>query len=291
MEAADAEGREVMIDSDTGTTETVTVEAAALTRAALNASLFACADDTLPVICAVHFKAADGSLRIEATDRYVASMEDLPCDGGPFEAVVDVKDVVRVAKALATIAKPFARNGYSPDDAPKIIMAVTEGTTFATFTLTGYPGPDTSLAAATADGDFVKIDRLVPSGEGAFTKAFADKHLARLAKVDNGEKTGNRIISLRMDEGNKPALATWEGDGTFRVLVMPTRPAERDDTPRRSPVTGDTIRFEMNATALGENYTVTGIDYSGVNLERLGNHYSLPRSLANALKMTVVKPS
>jgi hypothetical protein len=270
----------------TATTQTVTAGAAALTRAILNASLFACADDTLPVLCAIHLKAADGSLRAEATDRYVASMEDLPCDGGPLETVIDSKDAVRVVKALAAIAKPFAR--YHQADEPKIIVTVTSGTSFATLTLTGYPGPDTALTAATIDHEYVKIDRLVPSGEGAFTRAFNGRHLARLAKVDTGER-GDRIISLQMDEGNKPALATWDGeDGTFRVLVMPTRPAEKNTTPRRSPSIGDTVRFETSATAMAEMYTVTGIDYSGVNLERQGSQYSLPRSLATALKMTVV---
>src|SRR5947209_13893697 len=60
-------------------TQAATVEAGAFMRAITNAALFASADDTLPSLTTVHFRPSPrpGFLQLEATNRYVASQEDV----------------------------------------------------------------------------------------------------------------------------------------------------------------------------------------------------------------------
>jgi hypothetical protein len=60
-------------------TQTATVEVGAFMRAVTNAALFASTDDTLPTLTSVHFRPSPraGFLQLEATNRYVASQEDI----------------------------------------------------------------------------------------------------------------------------------------------------------------------------------------------------------------------
>ncbi len=202
----------------------VTVQADEFGLAIQNAALFACNDDTLPALTAIHLKAEDSLLRVEATNRYVASMEDLSCVSTTgFDAIISKKDAVRVIKALAAVAKPHARN-YDRTGFPSIVVTVSEGAEYATFTLTGIPGPDTSLAVSTVNGyGFPKIERLCPDTDGMFTKTFTSAYLERLCKVQTGSKNTSQTVKLMMPEGDKPAVATF-GNPTLRVLIMPIRP-------------------------------------------------------------------
>lgn len=61
-------------------TQTATVAADQFMRAVTNAALSASTDDTLPLLTAVHFRPSPqpGFLQLEATNRYVASQEEIP---------------------------------------------------------------------------------------------------------------------------------------------------------------------------------------------------------------------
>lgn len=225
---------------------TATVLADDFYRAALNASLFACKDDTLGVLCAVRFFAReDGAVTAEATNRYAASQESMPLvelDHDPaheghagcpvpttdLDVLVSVKSLVKVAKMLKQLTEPM----YGTNAPPAVRIEWTEGERHVAFTVTRHLSPDQTLRAETEDGAYPRTigrfydqHRTVRDGEslpdGFQDWTFNPEYLAVLAKVDSSAKGTSARLSFGMP--GRPLLVHI-GE-RFRALIMPIRNA------------------------------------------------------------------
>lgn len=210
---------------ESATDVSLAANAELLIRAMQNVALFACKDDTLPALCALHFTGAGGELRIEATDRYTLAQEWLPCEAGTLDILVDAKQAVAVAKALTAALKPSKYLAETPS------VTITVEGHYARFALAGHVGPTVSAVAETIGSQYPDkaAAKFFPEDEAEYVKAYDGhitvnaEYLARIAKVDIGDKkhTFPRLII----GGARQPVIVHVGDA-FRAVLVPLKPAE-----------------------------------------------------------------
>lgn len=207
---------------ESATDVSLAANAELLIRAMQNVALFACKDDTLPALCALHFTGADGELRIEATDRYALAQERLPCEAGELDILVDAKQAVAAAKALTAALKPTRR--FYPAEAASVGITI-EGS-YARFTLTGHMGPEVSAIAELISGEYIRgTDKRFPDeaelSEGCTGRiTFNTGLLARVLKV-----TADKNIYPKFTLGAPGKIAVVHIGEAFRVLMTTIREA------------------------------------------------------------------
>jgi hypothetical protein len=242
-------------------THTATVDATAFYRAVLNASLFACTDDTLPSLCAVHFTSTEpGRLLLEATNRYVISREDLdlidpaqiavpgtadppPVPETDLDILVVVTGLVKITKMLASLQE------FSPlAGPPRIVIEWVEGEGHAAFTLTGQAcEPDQTLRAEVlTSGEFPRAGETlfgghrkprakqpsmaeIPAGEPPAEFILGQKWLTLFGKVESDEvfsgkkRKSDRHVSVEFSAGLPGAAVLVKIGSRFRAMVVPIR--------------------------------------------------------------------
>jgi DNA polymerase III sliding clamp (beta) subunit (PCNA family) len=183
---------------------TITFETAVLRRLLANASLFACKDDTLPVICSVRFHFDGDHLLVLGTNRYVLSYEDayaMEADGrDSFSIPVrDVKDIIRllpnkgISKTAVTYSEASQSVTFDTEDGPKVTYKAQWGE---------YP----------KIRHF--IDKFTPGQQSGVT--LGAEWLGLFAKVDTGRK-GIPVMFELPETGNVVRVSMGE---TFKAVVM-----------------------------------------------------------------------
>jgi hypothetical protein len=205
-------------------TQTVTSDAAALIRVLQNTGLFASNDVTLPMLCCLHLHAADGTLTVEATDRYVLAQETIPDSPGALDVLVNAKETLTAVKPFLTALKNPALRGL----AKQPTITVTIDGIYARFTITGHLAPDLSVTVPLAEGEYVqntssKFDVFEDTEITGRVFTFTTANLASLAKVSDGEAARYRRVEFTLTSNGKPAIVRI-GEH-FRAMVMTVRNA------------------------------------------------------------------
>jgi hypothetical protein len=214
-------------------TQAVTADAAEFLRALGNAALFAGTDVTLPVLCAVHLRAVDGTLVAESTDRYAA------CQHMIRSATGDLDDGLLLwGKDVTTTVKRLSREVRAATDRRlKLLLTLSyaEGAREAVLTL----GEETRLLCALTVGvpdiggsswPAKPVDRLWASHGKRLAKLDGNpysrrfvinrKHLARLAAVQVSEQgTGYDHAQMQFTTTGKPVQVTIGSE--FRAMISP----------------------------------------------------------------------
>lgn len=152
-------------------------------------------------LASIQFRLHDGELTLTATDRYTLAQSKVGRstdhqDGEDFSVLVSLADAKRIATYLKSVKMPAV---------PLKVDAA------AGSILVGFDGE--SVAARTVDGEFPKLDHIVPSGDklgevselgfnGDYLARFATKNLAR-----GGEK--NLPTRLSFVKSGGPVKVTF----------------------------------------------------------------------------------
>lgn len=186
-------------------------KAAELRRLLSNAALFACKDDTLPVLCTIHFEWDKGQLLVVATNRYIVSWEEAyPVEAKGREAFnVAVKDAKQIIALL-----PTGRNSHPWQE---VTVEFDPEAKQARFTF-----DDNLMTVSTDTGSSFprwRTESFINDARDGIT--FNPAYLALFAKVDGGPK--NTPVRLSFQAGGKPSRA--EIGEHFSALIMPIRAA------------------------------------------------------------------
>jgi hypothetical protein len=202
-----------------------TVEAPALRRALTTALAFAHNDKKvdLPSINAVHIHpAADGTVEVAATDRFVLSVETLKITGEPFAFTVPyaaAQDLVRLiprprrnaVDALAAVT--FTEDGVT-------VVARYAGASESTMRIRPVEADDHTFIKYGYLFNGIETVEVEPVGEVTFSPQILGRVFKALA--DRGDEYTPVKIQFR-GEKSKPVLVTQGGE--FKALVMKMPPA------------------------------------------------------------------
>lgn len=220
----------------TATTEATTTpyvileQHATLLRDALRAGLVAASKDRmLPVLCAVKLTGlADGSLKVESTDRFrlveaIAPRHprtDAPV-GEEWTLLLDRKDAEYLVKMLPSSARGGAVNHA------EVTFVPSEG--WGQPSLRVVVNYEQTVTFRGIDGDFPRVHALWPDvtapRDGVTEIGFDPAYLADIGKLPWPKHC--RHASLHLSAPNKPATFTYEArdfdEVSFRYLLMPRR--------------------------------------------------------------------
>jgi len=185
-------------------------------RDALSACLLAAGKDkALPILASVNVERSGRELILRGTDRYRLTIARIALDdddtGTDWKTTVERDDVARLIAAL-------------PKRSRKAALPVTLSVdALGYLTLRTFDGVTTARGL---DGDYPRVDNIVPTAESAVATpniAFNPKHLTDACKLP-GLPGGGKMLPFELHGSGRPAIIRWEHDATEYVhLLMPVR--------------------------------------------------------------------
>jgi hypothetical protein len=193
---------------------TIKVPGTELAQALYNVALFACKDDTLPVLCGVALDYTDKGLSVVATDRYTMARQELPADA--TEVTCDAPGLVTLDMPTAKQLWSVKGSGYA---APPVITVDDSGAATITcpngMTLTSqgtdsrFPNWRTIWNGIVKDCDGQDKPGATTRGQVRFTAAY----IARFAKV----KGSDAYMTMTSAESKRHTMVTC---GPLMVAMM-----------------------------------------------------------------------
>lgn len=246
------------------TTKTTTTSLASEELAAALTAVIPMAgvDDTLPVLCAVKFEAADKVLTLATTDRYTVGTYRLDWDGPDVDALLALRD----AKELLAFAKKAKRIPlqltFTDDE-----LAVSDWERKATYRLMDAEFPRWRALMPTIEDDYERFG-VNPVFIGKFAAATDKKHADTLIlsrrvgslkpiRVDVGERFTGLIMPVRLpDQAVRPEPVKVPEP----VAEVAPEPEVEETTPEPEPEDSDDFPAYHEDEPAADESPVTGGD-------------------------------
>lgn len=200
---------------------TFTIQGADMLRMIKNATVFACKDDTLPSICALHVELDGDTVTVTATDRYVLSQETAAAAEGSADGAGSFLLSTDDAKAMLRV------KGW--DSIMPVTVTYDAGSGKVTFDLAG--GAAGTQVYPTVAGEFPRVRHLLeikPADEVPAVIGFNPEYLAKFGKVRVAEwrpRSYNATpMVMTMTAPHRPVMVKI-GE-SFRGMIMPVRVTE-----------------------------------------------------------------